>query len=165
MNRPLIIFTIASLVIVCGCSRTFTIVKEDSPINRQNISILNHSCKASESLVYLKNGEVLRVEDLDLANDSISFVLRVPESIRFLSCNDVKKIVTRDGAGSFIKALGFGTASGTLGLIAGAAASPMGSGHGTGIPTSWIIGPAIGFLFGFTAGEIIGTDKVFNFEE
>lgn len=165
MKKALIIFAAAVMMLVCGCSRTFTIAKEDSALNRQNIKILNNSCKSGESLIYLKNDKVLKVENLSLDKDSLSYIESIPGNVRVISCMEVKKIVTRDGAGSFIQGLGFGAALGFAGLLAGAASTPSGSGHGTGLPTSWVVGPAAGLVIGFAAGELIGADKIFIFTD
>ncbi|MGE5498978.1 MAG: hypothetical protein ACM3Q2_12935 [Syntrophothermus sp.] len=163
MKKALKLFLLISLIFICGCSRTFTIVKDDSPINRQNIKILNFSCRSGGSYIYLKNSDTLKATSLIFANDSITIFSEFPENLRILPMGDVRKIVTRDGAGSFILGMGMGVVSAILGLIIVAPSLP--EGPTAGPPTALVVGPSVGLIVGFTAGEIIGVDKVFTFSE
>ncbi|MGE5499358.1 MAG: hypothetical protein ACM3Q2_14855 [Syntrophothermus sp.] len=169
MRKTLRVLALLSIVFICGCSRTFTIVKDDSPVNRQNIKILNFSCQSGRSYIYLTNNDTLKVEGLSLANDTLTYFFEYPENVKTLPVSGVKKIVTRDGVGSFILGMGMGAGSIILGMITyGIIADPsLPGGPTAGLPTTLIVGASIGFIAGiagFTAGEIIGVDKTFIFE-
>jgi hypothetical protein len=149
-----------------SCSSSYTVNSAGKPNAEYSYREINEELKGRDVKIRLKDGGVKSGKDVQVSEDSVSWVDELTEQESKTSIRQLDNIVTKNHLLGSLEGVGFGlVGGGGLGALVGQVAVGNNGKWGTGAGAfmGFILGGGAGIILGFPTGLIIGHSYTYEF--
>jgi len=154
-------------IFLCGCSSSYLVSSTGKPDAEYSYREMNEKLKGWDVKIELKDGSDISAKDVNISDNSVSWVDQETNIEFKTSIRDINKIVMESSSIGALEGAGFGLVGGAgLGLLVGMTQEDIGtvsSGQIAAESVGLVLGGGTGLIVGSITGAIIGHSYNYEF--
>jgi hypothetical protein len=153
-------------IFLCGCSTSYLVNSTGKPDAKYNYGEMNEELKGQDVEIELKDGSDISAKNVEISEDSVSWVDQETDQTFKASTPEINKIVIESSLMGALEGAGFGLVGGAgLGALFGQIliGNDTELGTGGGAIVGLVLGGGTGLIVGSITGAIIGHSYNYKF--